>query len=117
MVGQSVAAAEACGVDAEVIDLRTLDRASLDWATVEASVRRTGALVVVEEGAAGPSWGGWFADAAQRRLFDWLDAPVARVTGGEASPTISKVLEHAARATQGDVEAALVAMERERGRR
>ncbi len=117
MVGQSVAAAEACGVDAEVIDLRTLDRASLDWATVEASVRRTGALIVVEEGAQGPSWGGWFVDAAQRRLFDWLDAPVARVTGGEASPTISKVLEHAARATQADVEAALLAMERERGRR
>jgi 2-oxoisovalerate dehydrogenase E1 component len=117
MVGQSVAAAEAAGVDAEVIDLRTLDRASLDWAVVEASVRRTGALIVVEEGAQGPSWGGWFADAAQRRLFDWLDAPVARVTGGEASPTISKVLENAARATQADVEAALIAMERGRGRR
>ena len=117
MVGQSIAAADAAGVDAEVIDLRTLDRASLDWATVEASVKRTGALIVVEEGAQGPSWGGWFADAAQRRLFDWLDAPVARVTGGEASPTISKVLEHAARATQADVEAALIATERERGRR
>jgi 2-oxoisovalerate dehydrogenase E1 component len=117
MVPQAVAAAEASGVDAEVIDLRTLDRASLDWATVEASVKRTGALIVAEEGAQGPSWGGWFADAAQRRLFDWLDAPVARVTGGEASPTISKVLEHAARATQADVEAALVAMEGARGRR
>ncbi|WP_198369460.1 alpha-ketoacid dehydrogenase subunit alpha/beta [Roseomonas rosulenta] len=117
MVGHCVAAAQASGVDAEVIDLRTLDRAGLDWATVEASVKRTGALIVVEEGAQGPSWGGWFADAAQRRLFDWLDAPVARVTGGEASPTISKVLEHAARATQADVEAALVAMERDRGRR
>ncbi|MBB5688700.1 MFS transporter [Roseomonas alkaliterrae] len=117
MVSQCVAAADATGADAEVIDLRTLDRASLDWATVEASVKRTGALIVVEEGAQGPSWGGWFADAAQRWLFDWLDAPVARVTGGEASPTISKVLEHAARATQADVEAALLAMERDRGRR
>ena len=115
MVAPSVAAAEAAGVDAEVIDLRTLDRASLDWATVEASVRRTGALLVVEEGAQGPSWGGWFADAAQRRLFDWLDAPVERVTGGEASPTISKVLEQAARASQADVEAALIAIERARG--
>lgn len=116
MVAQSVAAAEASGVDAEVIDARSLDRAGFDWAMVEESVKRTGALIVVEEGAQGPSWGGWVADAAQRRLFDWLDAPVARVTGGEASPTISKVLEHAARATQADVEAALHAMERSRGR-
>lgn len=117
MVPVCVAAAEAAGVDAEVIDLRTLDRAGLDWATVEESVRRTGALIVAEEGAQGPSWGGWFADAAHRRLFDWLDAPVARVAGGEASPTISKVLEAAARAQQADVEAALHAMQRARGRR
>ena len=116
MVPICAAAAEAAGVDAEVIDLRTLDRASLDWTAVEASVRRTGALIVAEEGAQGPSWGGWFADAAARRLFDWLDAPVMRVVGGEASPTISKVLEAAARAGQPEVEAALHAMQQARGR-
>jgi len=36
------------------------------------------------------------ADEIQRRFFDWLDQPVKRVTGGEASPSISKVLERAA---------------------
>jgi 2-oxoisovalerate dehydrogenase E1 component len=40
--------------------------------------------------------GSRLADEIQRRLFDWLDAPVERVTGGEASPSISKVLERAA---------------------
>ena len=44
----------------------------------------------------GTSYGGWLADEIQRRLFDWLDQPVQRVTGAEASPSISKVLERAA---------------------
>jgi 2-oxoisovalerate dehydrogenase E1 component len=36
------------------------------------------------------------ADEVQRRFFDWLDAPVARIVGGEASPCVSRVLERAA---------------------
>ena len=94
-------------VDAEVIDLRSLDRAGLDWATVEASVRKTGNVLIVEQGAAGTSFGGWLADEVQRRCFDWLDQPVARVQGGEASPSVSKVLETAAATQQSDIEAAL----------
>jgi 2-oxoisovalerate dehydrogenase E1 component len=84
------------GIDAEVIDLRWLDRASLDWDTVGASVRKTNRIVIAEQGALGPSYGGWLADELQRRYFDWLDAPIERITGGVASPSISKVLERAA---------------------
>ena len=91
------------GTDAEVIDLRWLDRASLDWETIEASVRKTGRVLIAEQGARGTSYGGWLADEIQRRLFDWLDAPVHRVTGGEASPSISKVLERAAFAGTDEV--------------
>ncbi|MDQ6933884.1 MAG: thiamine pyrophosphate-dependent enzyme [Actinomycetota bacterium] len=94
-------------VNADVIDLRWLDRASVDWETIESSVRKTNKLMIVEQGASGTSYGGWLADEVQRRLFDWLDSPVLRVTGGEASPSISKVLERAAIARTEEVVDAL----------
>ncbi len=95
------------GIDAEVIDLRWLDRASLDWDTVGASIRKTNQVLIVEQGALGTSYGGWLADELQRRFFDHLDAPVERLTGGEASPSISRVLEHAAITGPDDVAARL----------
>jgi 2-oxoisovalerate dehydrogenase E1 component len=94
-------------VDAEVIDLRWLDRASIDWDTIEASLTRTNQILIAEQGALGTSYGGWLADEIHRRFFDLLDAPVWRVTGGVASPSISKVLERAAIAQQDEVVAAL----------
>ena len=48
------------------------------------------------------------ADEIQRRFFDWLDQPVQRVTGAEASPSISKVLERAAIAGTEEVVEKLV---------
>lgn len=90
-------------VSADLIDLRWLDRASLDWETIAASVRKTNRVLIVEQGATGTSYGGWLADEIHRRLFDWLDAPVERVTGAEASPSISKVLERAAIAKTEEV--------------
>ena len=94
-------------IEADLIDLRWLDQASLDWDTIEASVRKTNRVLIVEQGATGTSYGGRLADEIQRRLFDWLDGPVERVTGGEASPSISKVLERAAIARTEEVVAAL----------
>jgi 2-oxoisovalerate dehydrogenase E1 component len=64
-------------------------------------------VLVAEQGARGTSYGGWLADEIQRRFFDWLDHPVERVTGGEASPSISKVLERAAIARSEEVVTAL----------
>ena len=107
MVAHAAEAIERTGIDAELIDLRFLDRASLDWQTVGASIRKTGAVLVVEQGATGTSYGGWLADEVQRRFFDWLDQPVQRVTGGEASPSISRVLERAAIARSEEVAAGL----------
>ncbi len=94
-------------VKADLIDLRWLDRASLDWDTIEASVKKTNRVLIVEQGAVGTSYGGWLADEIQRRLFDWLDAPIERVTGATASPSISKVLERAAIARTEEVVNAL----------
>lgn len=111
MVDTTLRAAEALhaetGLDVEVVDLRWLDRHSVDWDTISASVRRTTNVVVVEQGSSSTSYGSWLADEVQRRLFDWLDQPVQRVTGGLASPSISKVLEAAALAQEADVVAAL----------
>ncbi len=107
MVAHAAEAIERTGIDAELIDLRFLDRASLDWDTVGESVRKTNAVLIVEQGALGTSYGGWLADEIQRRLFDWLDQPVQRVTGSESSPSISRVLEQAAIAKTDDVAAGL----------
>jgi 2-oxoisovalerate dehydrogenase E1 component len=107
MVHHSAEAIEQTGIDAELIDLRWLDRASIDWDTIETSIKKTGAVLIVEQGARGPGYGAWLADEIQRRFFDWLDQPIQRVTGSEASPSISKVLERAAIAKTEEVVAGL----------
>ncbi|MDF1604224.1 alpha-ketoacid dehydrogenase subunit alpha/beta [Nocardioides sp. YIM 152315] len=99
-------------VDAEVIDLRWLDRASIDWELIEQSLTKTNQVLIAEQGAVGTSYGGWLADEIHRRFFDLLDAPVRRVTGAEASPSISKVLERAAIAQKDEVIAELVEIAR-----
>jgi 2-oxoisovalerate dehydrogenase E1 component len=107
MVTHALEAIERTGIDAELIDLRFLDRASLDWETVGESVKKTNAVLIAEQGALGTSYGGWLADEIQRRFFDWLDQPVQRVTGAESSPSISRVLERAAIARTEEVAAGL----------
>jgi 2-oxoisovalerate dehydrogenase E1 component len=115
MVNHCAEAIEQTGVDAELIDLRWLDRASLDWTTIEASVKKTNAVLIVEQGAQGTSYGAWLADEIQRRLFDWLDQPVQRVTGAESSPSISRILERAAIARTEEVVAGLENVRRHAG--
>ena len=58
---------------------------------------------------------GQLADELQRRCFDWLDQPIQRVTGGEGSPSISKVLERAACARTEEVIEGLQQVIREKG--
>ena len=66
------------GIDAEVIDLRTIR--PLDRATIAASLKKTNRLVSVEEGWPFAGIGSELAAVAMEDAFDWLDAPVARVT-------------------------------------
>jgi 2-oxoisovalerate dehydrogenase E1 component len=115
MVRHCAEAIEQTGVDAELIDLRWLDRASIDWATIERSVKKTNAVLIVEQGARGGSYGGWLSDEIQRRFFDWLDQPVQRVTGTESSPSISRVLERAAIARTEEVVAGIETVRRNAG--
>ena len=58
MVQTCVDVVEASGLDAEIVDLRTLDPLGLDWETIEASVRKTNRLLIVEQTARGTSHGG-----------------------------------------------------------
>jgi len=96
MTSLAVQAANEMGIDAEIIDLRSLDRAGLDWETIGASVKKTNNIVMLEQGPLTTSYGAMVTDELQRRYFDYLDQPVKRIHGGESSPSVSKVLERAA---------------------
>ena len=96
-VGHCLQAAEKLaeeGVSAEVIDLRTLK--PLDEATVLASVRKTGRLVVVHEAGRLCGVGAEVAAIVSEKAFDALRAPVLRLTGPDAPAAASWVLEQAA---------------------
>ncbi|MGB2710627.1 MAG: pyruvate dehydrogenase complex E1 component subunit beta [Conexibacter sp.] len=82
------------GVEAEVIDPRTLRPLDLD--TILASVRKTNRLVVVEEGWPHGGVGANLAALVQEQAFDFLDAPVVRVTGADVPMPYSKPLEQIA---------------------
>ncbi len=79
MVYVALAAAEETGVDAEVIDLRTL--VPLDLEAITASVRKTGRCVVVHEATLTSGFGAELAALVQEHCFYSLEAPVERVTG------------------------------------
>ena len=96
MVSEAVKVCEDLGIDAEIIDLRSLDRAGLDWQTIGDSVRKTNHVIVLEQGSLTNSYGAMVVDEVQNRLFDYLDHPVKRIYGGESSPNVSKVLERSA---------------------
>ena len=81
-------------VDAEVIDPRTLR--PLDMTTILESVKKTNRAVIVEEGWPHGGVGANLAALIQEQAFDWLDAPVARVTGADVPMPYSKPLEQAA---------------------
>ena len=96
MVHRSLQAAEKLaeeGIDVEVIDLRTLK--PLDMDTIAASVKKTGRVVGVTEAYRTSSFVSELATRIQEELFDWLDAPIVRVTGADVPVPMSETLENA----------------------
>ncbi|HEU0098110.1 MAG TPA: alpha-ketoacid dehydrogenase subunit beta [Allosphingosinicella sp.] len=79
MVHVALATAAAEGVDAEVIDLRTL--VPVDIETIEESVRKTGRCLIVHEATRTSGFGAELSALVQERCFYHLEAPVTRVTG------------------------------------
>ncbi len=98
----------AMGIDAEVIDVRSL--APIDYETIGASVKKTGRVVVVEEG---PKTGGVSAEIAagiMERFGDSLLAPVVRVASADVPVPFTPVLEDAYRPDRARIIAAARAL-------
>ncbi|WP_406047426.1 alpha-ketoacid dehydrogenase subunit beta [Kribbella sp. NBC_00889] len=102
-VAEELAARE--GIDAEVIDLRSLR--PLDRETIVRSVRKTHAAVVLEDDWLTYGIGAEIAATISDGAFDQLDAPVRRVAMAEVPLPYAKSLESAALPSAGDVETAI----------
>jgi 2-oxoisovalerate dehydrogenase E1 component beta subunit len=79
MVHVSLAAAADTGIDAEVIDLRTIW--PVDMETIIQSVEKTGRCVIVHEATKTSGFGAELSALVQENCFYHLEAPVQRVTG------------------------------------
>ena len=104
MVTRALEAADALaadGIEAEVIDLRTIR--PLDVATVVSSVKKTNRLVSIEEGWPRFGLGSEMAAIMMEHAFDYLDAPVARVTGKDVPMPYAANLEQLALPQTADV--------------
>jgi pyruvate dehydrogenase E1 component beta subunit len=95
-------------INAEVIDLRTLK--PMDIVTIIESVKKTGRVVTVEEGWRQSGVGAEIAASVTEQAFDWLDAPVARVTGKDVPMPYAANLEKLALPSVADVVAAAKAV-------
>ncbi len=82
-------------IDAEIIDLRTLDYLGMDYESIGASVRKTGRVLIVEQTPRSMGLSGRLADEIQERLYDYLDGPVEKVAAADVPPPVSRALETA----------------------
>lgn len=99
------------GIDAEVVDLRTL--VPLDMETIDESVAKTGRVVICHEACERGGYGAELAAQISEKLFDELDAPIVRVCGSnipipnatlpelESAPTVEKIMNAAKSLCQG----------------
>jgi len=95
MVHKALQAAErlaADGVEAEVIDARTL--VPFDWDTMFASVEKTGRLLIVEEGNLTGGWGAEASARAADRCVGYLDGPIRRLAAPDTPPPFAPVMEN-----------------------
>lgn len=92
------------GVSAEVVDLRTIR--PLDVETILTSVRKTNRAVYLEEGWSFAGVGAQIVALVQEEAFDWLDAPVVRVTQADVPMPYAKNLEQLAKPSAERVVAA-----------
>lgn len=108
MVRETLAAAEELageGIDVEVVDLRSLK--PLDRETVLASARKTGKIAIVHEAYRTGGLGGELAALISEEAFEWLDAPLVRITAPDTPVPYSAVLEDAFRPSAGKIVEAL----------
>jgi len=108
MVLRALAAAERLaqdGIDAEVVDLRSLR--PIDFATIAASVRKTGRLIIVYEGVKTMGIGAEIAAlVAESEVFHALVAPIVRLGGADSPIPYNPILEKATVPQENDIVAA-----------
>ena len=104
---------EAEGIDAEVLDLRTL--VPLDFDAIRESVTKTGRVIIAHEACEFSGFGAEVAAQIADKLFDELDAPIVRVCGAnipvpnatlpelESAPTVAKLVAAAKRVCEGGI--------------
>jgi pyruvate dehydrogenase E1 component beta subunit len=105
---KAAAELEKDGIDCEIIDLRTIRPMDID--TVVASVMKTGRCVAVEEGFPQSGVTAEIATRVMERAFDYLDAPVIRITGKDVPMPYAANLEKLALPNVGEVIAAVKAV-------
>ena len=93
------------GIEVEVIDPRTL--VPLDLEAIVESVRRTNRLLICHEAVTRGGWAGEIAMAVMPEVFDYLDAPIARVGALDVPVPFSERLENAAIPNEARIEAAV----------
>ncbi len=104
MVGKALAAAETLAsedIDAEIIDLRTIR--PLDEDCIIASVEKTNRLITVEEGWTMAGIGAEISAMVMQRAFDYLDAPVTRISGSDVPLPYAANLESQALPQADDI--------------
>ena len=89
------------GIDAEVVDLRTL--VPMDTEAILASVRKTGRLICIEEGVRNGGVGAEVAARVAELAYEYLDAPIRRIAAADAPIPFSPALEPAALPQQDDI--------------
>ena len=104
---------ESRGIDAEVLDLRSL--VPLDFDAITESVRKTGRVIITHEASERTGFGAEVAAQIADKLFDELDAPIMRVCGAnipvpnatlpeiESAPTVERLVNAAIRICQGGI--------------
>ncbi len=83
------------GLDVEVVDLRTLDYAGLDFDTIATSVEKTGLVIILEQVPRSMGIASRISDEIQERFYDFLDAPIEKITAPDVPPPVSRSLETA----------------------
>ena len=104
MVGRALEAADVLaeqGISVEVIDLRTIRPLDID--AIVTSVKKTSRLVTCEEGFPFAGIGAEIAMQVMEQAFDWLDAPIARVTGKDVPMPYAENLEKLALPQVADI--------------
>ncbi len=83
------------GVSPEIIDLRTVDLPGIDYERIGKSVKKTGAVVVVEEAPPSQGIGHHIVSEITKRFYDWLDGPPGCINSLDVPSPVSRILERA----------------------